>query len=270
VNGETIRFQRFFGNGQKVVIVAVDHGMFSGPHPGLEDLPAVVTALEAADGILMSAGMAKHCRGVFSHRGAPAMILRLNWGTQLCTQWDYQHGYSVPVLSPSRALAEGADWALAGVSLRNIDEATDADNIEVLARLVDEKCQAGIPLIGEPFPVNAEDARPEDLQELIAISCRVVAEIGVNAIKTFYTGKGFADIVRSTPVPILALGARKQKRERDALELAASAVRDGARGVVFGRNVVMAREPARFLDALLEVVKAGRDPDQMASEYGLS
>jgi DhnA family fructose-bisphosphate aldolase class Ia len=108
------------------------------------------------------------------------------------------------------------------------------------------------------------------LQELIAISCRIVAEIGVNAIKTFYTGKGFADIVRSTPVPILALGARKQKRERDALQLAASAVRDGAGGVVFGRNVVMAREPARFLDALLEVVKAGRDPDQMASEYNLS
>jgi class I fructose-bisphosphate aldolase len=270
MNGETIRFERFFGGGQNVVIVAVDHGMYNGPLPGFEDLPKVVSALGAADGILMSPGMARHCREIFCHRGAPAMILRLNWGTQYCTQWDYQQSYTVPIISPSQALAEGADWVLVGMSLKNVDEATDINNIEVLAKLVAEKRIAGIPLIGEPFPAKAEDARPEELQDLVAISCRVAAEIGVNAIKTFYTGKGFADIVRSTPVPIMALGARKLEHERQALELAASAVRAGARGVVFGRNVVMAREPARFLDALLEVVKQGRDPAEVATRYNLT
>ena len=58
------------------------------------------------------------------------------------------------------------------------------------------------------------------------------------------------EIVRSTPVPILALGAKKLPREVDALELAATAIRDGARGVVFGRNLIGARSPERFLEAL--------------------
>jgi DhnA family fructose-bisphosphate aldolase class Ia len=136
--------------------------------------------------------------------------------------------------------------------------------------LVADKRKAGIPLIGEIYPARSEDKPVEELQELIAVSCRVAAEIGVNAIKTFYTGARFGEIVRSTPVPILALGARKLPRERQALEQAAAAVRDGARGVVFGRNVVAAQEPQRFLDALLEVVKEGKDPAAVAGNYGLS
>jgi DhnA family fructose-bisphosphate aldolase class Ia len=46
-------------------------------------------------------------------------------------------------------------------------------------------------------------------------------------------------------------------------------VRSGARGVVFGRNVIQAREPERFLDALKEVVKTGADPDRVASKFSL-
>jgi putative autoinducer-2 (AI-2) aldolase len=70
-------------------------------------------------------------------------------------------------------------------------------------------------------------------------------------------------------VPILALGSRKAPRELDALELAATAVRDGARGVVFGRNVIQARSPERFLEALQEVVKNGVDPAAAARKHGL-
>jgi DhnA family fructose-bisphosphate aldolase class Ia len=97
----------------------------------------------------------------------------------------------------------------------------------------------------------------------------MAAELGVDLIKTFYTGENFADIVAGTPVPILALGAKKTKFERDALRLAASAVRAGARGVVFGRNVIQAREPERFLDALKEVVKTQVDPEKVAVKFKL-
>ncbi|MCI0476934.1 MAG: hypothetical protein L0Y55_11845, partial [Anaerolineales bacterium] len=76
-------------------------------------------------------------------------------------------------------------------------------------------------------------------------------------------------IVAATPVPIFGLGARKTPREIDALHLAANEVRSGARGVVFGRNVVQARDPKRFLDALKEVVKAGRDPEDVAKKFGI-
>jgi len=268
--GETIRYERFFREGRRAVIVAVDHGMFGGHIPGFEDLPTVLNHLTAADGILMGPGMIDHCGGFFARRGAPALILRLNWGTQLVTQWGFDESHSAPVMTPGEALAQGADWGIVGLSLKNQDEATSAANIELLARCVSEKRRVGLPLIGEPFPAGAEDVSPESLHDVISMSCRIAAEIGVNAIKTFYTGRRFVEITRATPVPVLALGASKREREQDALEVAAAAVRDGAGGVVFGRNVVLAREPARFLDALLEVVKEEREPAEMARKYSLT
>ena len=83
--GEIIRLQRLFDGGANAVIVAVDHGLYNGPRPGFEDLAPVVSRLGGADAILLSPGMVPHVRSAFERRGAPAMILRLNWGCLLYT-----------------------------------------------------------------------------------------------------------------------------------------------------------------------------------------
>jgi DhnA family fructose-bisphosphate aldolase class Ia len=266
--GEEIRLSRVFGQGNAVV-VAIDHGLYNGPLPGLIDLPRVITTVSKADAIVMSPGMVSHCKSVFMGPSAPALIIRLNWGTQYAAQWEYDTAQSVRVISAQDALALGADIALVGLSLKTGEQALDARNIEVLSAYIAEKRHAGIPLIGEFFPAGAEDASPESLQELVSIGCRVISELGVDAIKTFFTGERFSEIVAATPVPILALGAKKMPRERDALQLAQRAVQAGARGVVFGRNVVQAHQPNRFLDALQEVVKEGHSADTVAKAYGL-
>ncbi len=266
--GEQIRLNRLFSSGN-VVIVAVDHGLYNGPLPGLIDIPRVVQSIVDADAILMSPGMPAHCAEVFAKRGAPALIVRLNWGTQYATQWQYDTAHSVPMISAQDALALGADVALSGFSLHTGDQKVDAKNIGVLAQHVAQKRAAGIPLIGEFFPAGAEELQPEELQDQVAVGCRVAAELGADMIKTFYTGKDFGKIVAATPVPIFGLGARKTPREIDALCLAANEIRSGARGVVFGRNVVQAHDPRRFLDALKEVVKAGKDPNQVAQKFGI-
>ena len=268
MTGEQIRLGRLFSSGN-VVVVAVDHGLYNGPLPGLIDVPRVVQSVAEADAILMSPGMPAHCVDAFAKRGAPALILRLNWGTQYATQWAYRTAHSVPMISARDALALGADIALAGFSLHTGDEKMDADNLSVLASHIAEKRSAGIPLIGEFYPAGAEELAPEELQDQVAVGCRIAAELGSDAIKTFYTGRDFEKIVAATPVPIFGLGARKTPREIDALRLAANEVRAGARGVVFGRNIIQAREPRRFLDALKEVVKAGKDPEQVAKKFGI-
>jgi class I fructose-bisphosphate aldolase len=58
-------------------------------------------------------------------------------------------------------------------------------------------------------------------------------------------------------VPVLALGASKCD-EKQALDKARKAVRAGARGVVFGRNVFQAKNPAAFLKSLAAVVHGKR------------
>jgi class I fructose-bisphosphate aldolase len=268
--GVEIRLARLFDGAGNAVVAAVDHGLYNGPLAGLEDLAAVVPKLAAADAVLVSPGMAQHVRNAFKHRGAPAMIVRLNWGTQYASQWQYTESRSVPVLSAAEAVARGADVVLVGMSIHTGSEAVDAENIDIVARAVAEKERAGVPLVGEVYPAGHEELSPEARHEQIAIGCRIVAELGVDLVKTFFTGARFAEIVAATPVPILALGAKKLDREIDALELAQTAVRAGARGVVFGRNLVQARDPQRFLAALLEVVKTGVAPAEAAARHGLA
>ncbi len=79
--GESIRLARLFSEGKNAVIVAVDHGLYFGPLAGMIDLPSVIDKVAGADAILMAPGMPAHCQSVFSKRGAPACIIRLNWGS---------------------------------------------------------------------------------------------------------------------------------------------------------------------------------------------
>jgi hypothetical protein len=69
--------------------------------------------------------------------------------------------------------------------------------------------------------------------------------------------------------PVFCLGAEKTPKEIDALNLAYKAVKAGARGVVFGRNVIQAANPAAFLQGLKAVVKDEADPEAVAREYRL-
>jgi DhnA family fructose-bisphosphate aldolase class Ia len=268
--GEKIRLGRLFDGSENAVIVAIDHGLYFGPLEGLIDLPKVIKNLRQADGVLLSAGMISHCANFFEARGAPSMIVRLNWATNYVAPWKYEHSHSVNLLSAAEAVKLGADIVLGSVTLQTPDQAEDARNVELFASYVQQKIKAGVPIICEVYPIGGDHAQPEELQEQVAFGCRMAAEFGADLIKTFYTGKGFSKIAAATPIPIFALGALKKPTEKDALFAAAQAISSGARGVVFGRNVVQAKEPERLLEALKEVVKAGMSPDKAADKYHIS
>jgi DhnA family fructose-bisphosphate aldolase class Ia len=269
VDGHYVRWNRLFSQGRNVVIVAVDHGEFFGPTPGIINLPEAVEKIGQADAILISPGMIGHCGHAFSYRGAPMAIVRLNWSTVYCDQWHYHQAQTARVVSPTEAMALGADLVLASLTLHSGDEARDRDNVALFTRLAAEKRQAGIPLIGEFYPVAPNALKRDELHAQVAIACRILAELGADAIKTFYTGPRFDEVTAACPVPVFALGAEKLPHELEALRLAHEAVSRGARGVVFGRNVIQAKDPEAFLGALRMVVKEDATPEQAAKEHGL-
>jgi len=270
MTGHWLRLNKLFCDRGRAVIVAVDHGEFFGPTPGIIDLPAAIGAAEEADGILLSPGMMAHCGSAFDYRGAPVAIVRLNWSTVYCGQWGYSQAATVGVVTPEEALAMGADICLASLTITGNDEATDAANVELFARLASAKRKCGIPLIGEFYPPTPERLSDEQLHQAVYTACRIITELGADAIKTFYTGPRFCEVVESVGIPVLALGAEKLPNEVDALQLAQSAVAAGARGVVFGRNVIQAEDPAAFLAALKRVVKDDVSPREAAVEAGLA
>ncbi|MCD6361338.1 MAG: hypothetical protein J7M38_10800 [Armatimonadetes bacterium] len=260
---------RLFADRRRAIIVAADHGMFVGPLSGIEDLPAAVEAWRDADGILLTPGMLRSCGHALSYRGAPMSILRLDWSTVFGSRWGFTGAKPSAIISPEAALALGADIGIANFTITMTDEATDHENIEHFSRLVAAKRRCGLPLIGELYPVRPDERTAEELFQIVHTGCRMLAELGADAIKTYFTGERFAETVDACPVPILVLGAEKMPTEVGALEMAQKAMQAGARGVVFGRNVFQARDPQAMLAALRAVVKDNADPTEAAAEAGL-
>lgn len=269
MEGQWIRFNRLFSGSRRAVIVAVDHGEFFGPTDGIINLPEVIGNLSEADGILISPGMMTHCGHVFGQRNAPQAIIRLNWSTVYCNQWHYDQARSAAIISPGEALGLGADLGLASLTLSGTDQQMDRDNVALFAQIISQKRTCGLPVIGEFYPISPEQLSGDELHRLVYTACRIIAELGADAIKTFYTGERFAEVVEACPVPIFTLGAEKTPREIDALSLAYRSIKAGARGVVFGRNVIQAAAPAQFLRALKAVVRDDADPEAVAREFEL-
>jgi DhnA family fructose-bisphosphate aldolase class Ia len=258
-----------FSSGENAVVVAIDHGEFDGPLPGMTNLPEVIRKVDpGVSAILLSPGMLAHCGHAFNYKGSPMAIVRLNWSTVYCFHWGYNDAETVQALSPADAFAAGADIVLISLTLLTGSEARDARNVEVFCRLANEAKKLGIPVIGECFPAHSSELSKEEMHEQVYRSCRIVAELGADLIKTFYTCK-FSEVTGACPVPILGLGAEKTPTQIQALELAERIVQGGGKGVVFGRNAIQAPDPTAFQRALCDVVKRGVAPAEAARQHGL-
>lgn len=269
VTGKQIRLSRLFGDGGRAVVVAVDHGQTFGPMEGLVDFAAAAGRLKTADGVLLAPQMVRFTGDLFIGRGSPAMIVRLNWNTIHCEPWRYTEARIVKAWSAAAAARTGADVLLASLTLKTESEAHDAENVRVFAALAEEAAELELPLIGEVFPAGDLRSHPDEFHDYVKKCCRIVCELGADAIKTFYTGERFAEVVEGTPIPVFALGAEKLPTPLDALKLASRAIAAGARGVVFGRNVLQAERPADFLAGLKDVVRGRATPEEAAAAYGL-
>jgi DhnA family fructose-bisphosphate aldolase class Ia len=268
MDGRELRLRRLFGEG-RAVIIAMDHGLFDGPIPAMEELPKTAAAVNPqVDAVLLAPGMLRHCCRTFAGQRRPMAVIRLNWNSVYCFRWHYRAARSVECYGVEDALREGMDVALVSLTLQTGDEERDAGNVEVFARLAAAAHKLGIPVIGEYFPTGHLDMTPGQLHENVLVGARITAELGADAIKTFYT-KAFAEVTRTCPVPILGLGAEKLPTQTDALRLAAAEVAAGAGGVVFGRNAIQVPDPHAFQAALIDVVKKGRSVEDAVASYKL-
>lgn len=269
-SGIDIRMGKLFGNGGKSVVVACDHGMFDGPHHGMENIPAMLDHIgDGADGILLSPGMLPYARGYFARRNAPAVVTRINFNSVFCFTWNYRQSVIRNLFQPEEALAAGADVVLVCLTLKTGDESVDARNAENFAELCSRAHKVGLPVMGEYFPHSHLEKDPDEFHKEILIGCRMLAELGADCIKTFHTNN-FKEVTAGCPIPILGLGAEKTPTDYDALVLAEKEAADGAGGVVFGRNAVQASNPAAFIAALHDVVKNGVSAKEAVAKHGLT
>jgi DhnA family fructose-bisphosphate aldolase class Ia len=260
---------KFFSTGP-AIIVAIDHGLFDGPIPGLDNVKAIAGKIcPEIDGVLLSPGMYRYAKeNLFARRQAPQAVVRINWSTIYCFNFGYHSGDTVAAFSPEEMQKMGVPFVLASLSLKTGDQARDAENVRVFAELCSRAHALGMPVIGEYFPVNDEALSEDEMFEEIKIGTRVLFELGADVIKTFHT-RDFDKVVDGCPVPILTLGGKRAPSDLAALEMAETQIRSGAAGLVFGRNVIQSPEPIKLQQAILDVLKNKMPAKDAAVKYGL-
>ena len=82
-------------------------------------------------------------------------------------------------------------------------------------------------------------------------------ELGVDIIKTFYTGSAetFAQVVATAaPALVVAAGGPRLETETDAFQMAYDVVQAGAAGITFGRNIWQSRDTRAMILAMKHIL----------------
>ena len=135
-------------------------------------------------------------------------------------------------------------------------------SIDNLSKCINAGMRYSIPTLG----VVAVGKQMERTDRFFKLATRIVAEMGVQLVKTYYCDEKFEQVTNACPVPIVIAGGKKLP-ERDALQLAKNAIDKGAAGVDMGRNIFQADSPIGMLLAVREIVHNNATVDQAFDCY---
>lgn len=249
----------------RALIVAMDHARTHGVIDGLEDPGQVIeTMIEAGvDGIMTTYGVLKKYHNRIAGR-VPTM-LRLDGGPSLYredwlayTEWELLH-------TVEDALQLGAD---AVVTMAFMGIQVELKTLANVAKVARDCGQARMPQVVEALPCQCERIPDPKDPVAMASAARLGFEHGADYIKTYYTGspESFRVVVENCPVPCLIAGGPKMDTDEDTLAVVEGALKAGAVGVVFGRNIWQNRRPIAMARALRRVIHEGWSAEEAGKE----
>jgi predicted phospho-2-dehydro-3-deoxyheptonate aldolase len=260
--GKKIRLERIINRETKrSIIVPLDHGLTVGPLTGLHDIGKMVdqVAMGGANAVLGHIGLP-----IYGHRGYGkdiGLILHLSGSTALSVQKDNK----VLVNTVMEGLRIGAD----AVSIHiNIGGTDDSAMLEILGSVSRECREYGMPLIAMMYPrgVNIKDDQDVEVVKTVA---RIGAELGVDIVKTNWTGsiETFKEVVRGCPAPVMIAGGNV-KTPHEIFQVAKDAIESGAIGTAYGRNIFQAKDPVKYTRVLYHIIHENYDVDEAIKQVG--
>lgn len=261
---KTARLHRLFNPATgRCLDIALDHGFFNEAAflAGIENLPRAIAALAQAgpDAIQLTVGQARHLQGLPA-QGKPALVLRTDvanvYGNQL-PRTLFSRMIDQPVLQAVRLDAAGVVVNL--FRIPGEPEVTD-QCIQSILRLKPECDYYGMPLMIEPlvFQPNAKTGGymvDGDLGKIVPL-VRQAVELGADIIKADPTDDVslYHKVVETAGgVPVLVRGGGKAP-EAEILARTEALMKQGAAGIVYGRNIIQHPRPAAITRALMATV----------------
>ncbi|MBM2852355.1 MAG: fructose-bisphosphate aldolase, partial [Candidatus Nitrosotenuis sp.] len=168
--------------------------------------------------------------------------------------------------SVEEALRLGAD----GVSLHiNVGGKEEPEMLEQLGKISEECHKWQVPLLAMMYPRGENIKNPHDPQ-IVGHVARIGAELGADIVKTLYTGDvdSFSKIVKSIPVPVVIAGGPKAKTDADVLQMTEDAMKAGAKGVTYGRNIFAHKSPDQMVKALAGIIFRNESAKEAEKQIG--
>ncbi|MEW6201857.1 MAG: 4Fe-4S dicluster domain-containing protein [bacterium] len=256
----------------RAMVVAADHGWMSDVTDNVIRLRSIVKEVVAggANAILVSFGTAMRLCDLLKGHDAPAMLIRADWmnyprlgSANVQNVVPAQKLRRVPISRARDALELGASGITIYYFIGYSDE-VEKHNLESCAQLACECSRIGLPLIIEPLAIGGM-ITGANYAEVLTAGARIAVEVGADALKIPYTGDiiTFRKLCKEADVPVLVLGGARSHSPRDALEVVDEAVRAGAAGVVFGRNVTKSKDPRRMVQDICALLHGGKSVDEI-------
>ena len=268
MSGISLRLKKLFRGKKNLVISALDHVMEYGDQKGIENARLAIKRCLTTDALLLPRFMLRRNWDLFGDKDSPIPIVRINWSSSFYYPLDYRQGNTIIATTVEEAVSSGAEAVICSLFLEEDNaQKREANNVAIFSEVVRQKEALGIPLIGECYVVEHKDKTPDEVHAKVKRVSRVMAELGADLVKTFYTGDKFHQVVENTPVPIFTIGAEKLNTDLDVLKKANDSISQGARGIIFGRNIFMAKDPIKLVSALNDVINGGISPEEAEKRY---
>jgi class I fructose-bisphosphate aldolase/fructose-bisphosphate aldolase/2-amino-3,7-dideoxy-D-threo-hept-6-ulosonate synthase len=230
--GKEIRLKRLLNaKSGKLLAITVDHSIARGIQTGLIPIQKTIDRIVggAPDAITMHKGIAEQCFG--PHAGKISLILK-------CSSFSpYQPGFDTWVTDVEEAVRMGAEAASMGCILGGPEQPEQLRQLGLMAK---QAASFGMPLVAHIYPRGSFiEKKDQYTWKNVAYAVRAGAELGVDVIKTNYTGSPdtFAKVVEACPARVVVAGGEVGNRIEDYLRMTRDLMDVGAAGVTYGRFV---------------------------------
>lgn len=258
-----VRMNRLFRDG-RCLDVAIDHGVCNEPSfmDGLEDMGRVVDALVEAgpDAIQMNYGQADLLQ-TKAGKAKPALVMRVDMGNPYNRErhremWAVLQNAHDPI---APALKADAACVVVNLFMLPDEPALFRQCVENIARVRQDCDRFGMPLMIEPLVMQPNSERggylvDGDAAKIVTL-VRLAREMGADIVKADPTSDphDFHRVVEAARCPVLVRGGGKADL-RQVFAASHQLMRQGAHGMVYGRNIYQHANPGRVVKALMAMI----------------
>lgn len=247
--GKEVRMSRLVDEkSNRMMAITVDHSLSRGILTGLIPIQETIDKIVAGrpNAITMTKGIAEHCWK--KHAGKASILMKIS------SYAPTHPTYDVVFSTVDEAIKMGADAVSVGAMMLGDFQ---AEQIAEIGKISRECTTLGMPLVGHIYP-KGESVAVEDRTkwENIAYCVRAAAELGVDIVKTTYTGdpETMMKVVESTPARVVIQGGDAYKTLDDYLQMTRDALDVGVGGVTMGRFVWEYHDVTALVVALRKII----------------